>query len=58
MRQLTVEELRMKHQANRKVQARMVAKKKRKLANDIKFTGGIILGILSMWFTLSILFSI
>ena len=58
MEMMNVNELREKHERERKVKAKIVAKKKRELIEDIQFTGGIILGILAIWFIISVFFTI
>lgn len=58
MEMMSVNELREKHERERKVKAKIVAKKKRELIEDIQFTGGIILGILAIWFIISVFFTI
>lgn len=58
MEMMNVNELREKHERERKVKAKIVAKKKRELIEDIQFTGGIILGILAIWFIISVFFTL
>ena len=58
MEMMSVNELREKHEKERKSKAKIVAKKKRELIEDIQFTGGIILGILAIWFIISVFFTI
>lgn len=58
MEMMSVNELREKHERERKVKAKIVAKKKRELIEDIQFTSGIILGILAIWFIISVFFTL
>lgn len=58
MEMMSVNELREKHEKERKAKAKIVAKKKRELIEDIQFMGGIILGILAAWFIITVFFTI
>lgn len=55
---MNVNELREKHRKERIAKAKIEAKKRKELIQDIQLIGGTLLGIFSMWLICSVFFTL